>query len=1248
MNVQNLVESSRHDFGSPLLFDDDGNGNEEDKALKLSKCECNLNSNNAAHVETRSEYAAGSASIPEALGELENTVDYTGKRTENGVHELQSLLHVNNMEFEETVDYVNKGSSSSMNCSFPTKAHKCSHHECTTHTSTFKCKHNKQNVKQPMPYIQQSADSYYSKTEHLRTSQFTVKQTDEACGNVVSEQVEVGAPFAIHKEVEVPTLTLFSLSLDTSEMCLRKNSLVSSGSEKPMSTSLLESSVLPNTPNEVFSGSFKWTNNTPGCRESGEQSTKDLNYFEVPPRNDDSKVSCLISRGPEFTNQASNMEGIMCIIPEPCKVKLHNSSDNVAPVMKMMDDINKNNMCPVTGTDQEAIIPVLHIEEIHFETKKEIGLPTEEPCLSKSSRRSPPLTLESRDLLSNSSGHNCEDTFLIGSPSSLTDTKAYTSTPLPESKNMTFSVPMLDDIGLLEKPKKPDSIKDINKGNNLDIPRAGPGNGTAKPINRKLAPATSYAKAKKSEVVTFPKPNFKNVKAKVLTRPALVRKDFPSSVSKHSPCSPPSQSNASSPLASPRTQASAVKTVSKKPVLNHDVKAVAAIAKYQKQPINKQLFPSQPAHAPTHTKYAQGKVPRTAVLKQTQDDIERASSTNSTHSSGSAAALTCTGSSKVKENESDRTKTIAKPAAVNGAHMGPDTIMQNGHVLAERSKSQKEDCTSGDIANVVPFSAKSPTPSKTLHKELLSCLRNATSQPVSTARARLQSSQLRRGSLSKNVVTVRVSSPPMVNQQPSIATAATSSTKADEVPAKCLRQNGVTGTLPSRVTFSRARSQSLKVAQISTKKSPVLNQGIAKTSGSSALLPKRVEHKVVNGVGKCKKKTSPEGPITPPQPAPVDTQALELAQCKRVCEEQKGLIQHLKYLLTCSNQKFEGVTVVTQYVINQREEALRKRKELSQELLNLRGDLVSASSTCDKLEKEKNDLLVAYEGILQKVKDEHLAELTDLEEKLKQFYTGECEKLQTIFIEEAEKYKNELQEKVDDLNTTHETYRLAADTSHKESIEAVKQEFENSITELRNRQVLENKALEDSAKEKQADIEKKIEELTKENEFLKEKLKAEEELRKLSKEKRVQKNPQVMYLEQELESLKAVLEIKNEKLHQQDKKLMQIEKLVETNTTLVERLNKCQQENEDLKARMANHVALSRQLSTEQEVLQRSLEKESKVNKRLSMENEELLWKLHNGDLCSPKKLSPSSPGIPFHPSPRNSGSFSSPTVSPR
>ena len=46
-----------------------------------------------------------------------------------------------------------------------------------------------------------------------------------------------------------------------------------------------------------------------------------------------------------------------------------------------------------------------------------------------------------------------------------------------------------------------------------------------------------------------------------------------------------------------------------------------------------------------------------------------------------------------------------------------------------------------------------------------------------------------------------------------------------------------------------------------------------------------------------------------------------------------------------------------------------------------------------------------------------------------------------------------------------------------------------------------------------------------------------------------------MYLEQELESLKAVLEIKNEKLHQQDVKLMKMEKLVSFIQSLSEQGN---------------------------------------------------------------------------------------------
>ncbi|XP_044791051.2 microtubule-associated tumor suppressor 1 homolog [Bubalus bubalis] len=105
-----------------------------------------------------------------------------------------------------------------------------------------------------------------------------------------------------------------------------------------------------------------------------------------------------------------------------------------------------------------------------------------------------------------------------------------------------------------------------------------------------------------------------------------------------------------------------------------------------------------------------------------------------------------------------------------------------------------------------------------------------------------------------------------------------------------------------------------------------------------------------------------------------------------------------------------------------------------------------------------------------------------------------------------------------------------------------------------------------------------------------------------------------------------------------------MEKLVDDNTALVDRLKQFQQEHEEFTAQMDKHVAVSRQLSTEQAVLQESLEKECKGNKRLSLEKEELLWKLHNGTLCSPKR-SPTSPSIPFQ-SPWNSGSFPSPSLS--
>ncbi|XP_033871741.3 microtubule-associated tumor suppressor 1 homolog A-like isoform X3 [Acipenser ruthenus] len=407
---------------------------------------------------------------------------------------------------------------------------------------------------------------------------------------------------------------------------------------------------------------------------------------------------------------------------------------------------------------------------------------------------------------------------------------------------------------------------------------------------------------------------------------------------------------------------------------------------------------------------------------------------------------------------------------------------------------------------------------------------------------------------------------------------------------------------------------------------------------------------VFQTVDKNKLKTSPRSrppqAQTQPDLLPTENKTHGLAHYKTQCEKKNECIQHLKTLLATSNHRFEAITVVVQHILAEHEQALKQHKESSQELVNLHRELVNTATSCDKLEREKDELRTAFEAVLQKVQEQHQSELADLEERLKDFYLVEWEKVHEAYQEQAEKLKTQLQQQVNSLNSHHEAFRKELETSHSEKIAMLKQQYEASLEELKKSQEVEKDSLNESFKETEAALSEKIDELTSLNNSLNEKLKAEDDRRKALREKN-QKDSHTLYLEQELESLKVVLDIKNEQLHQQNKKLMQMEKMVEKNIKLDECLKKVQQENEDFRARMDRHAALSRQLSTEQSVLQESLEKESKVNKRLSMENEELLWKLHNGDLCSPRKLSPSSPPMSFL-SPRNSGVFNSPAVTPR
>ncbi|XP_032143885.1 microtubule-associated tumor suppressor 1 isoform X2 [Sapajus apella] len=790
------------------------------------------------------------------------------------------------------------------------------------------------------------------------------------------------------------------------------------------------------------------------------------------------------------------------------------------------------------------------------------------------------------------------------------------STPVLEPTEVTFSVSPIEATEKCKKVEKsnrgPKNVPD-SKGAPVNVGKPSLG----KPTTKTNTP--TGCKVRKTEIISYPRPNFKNVKAKVMSRPVLQSKD--AALSKVTPR--PQLTSASSPSSvSSSRQPATVSSRTPRSDLNADKKAEILINKTHKQQFNK-LITSQAVRVTTHSKNASHKFPRTTfAVKSNQEDVDKASSSNSACEAGSVAALfqKIKGILPVKMESAECLEMAYVP---NIDRISPEKKgeKENGTSMEKQELKQEIMNDTFEYGSVFLGSASKPT---TTSGRNISKPDSCSVRKIAAPKGKVGPpvSCLRRNSDSRNLSADRALSPQRIRRVSSSASNA-AVIKYEEKPPKPAFQNGSSGSFYLKPLISRAHVHLLKTPP----------KGPSRKNFLTAL----------NAVEKGRQK-NPRSLCIQTQTAPdvlSSEKTLELAQYKTKCENQSGFILHLKQLLACGNTKFEALTVVIQHLLSEREEALKQHKTLSQELVNLRGELVTASTTCEKLEKARNELQIAYEAFVQ----QHQAEKTERENRLKEFYTREYEKLRDTYIEEAEKYKIQLQEQFDNLNAAHETSKLEIEASHSEKVELLKKAYEASLSEIKKGHEIEKKSLEDLLSEKQESLEKQISDLKSENDALNEKLKSEEQKR-IAREKANLKNPHIMYLEQELESLKAVLEIKNEKLHQQDIKLMKMEKLVDNNTALVDKLKRFQQENEELKARMDKHMAISRQLSTEQAVLQESLEKESKVNKRLSMENEELLWKLHNGDLCSPKR-SPTSSAIPFQ-SPRNSGSFPSPSISPR
>ncbi|XP_072260632.1 microtubule-associated tumor suppressor candidate 2 [Pyxicephalus adspersus] len=347
---------------------------------------------------------------------------------------------------------------------------------------------------------------------------------------------------------------------------------------------------------------------------------------------------------------------------------------------------------------------------------------------------------------------------------------------------------------------------------------------------------------------------------------------------------------------------------------------------------------------------------------------------------------------------------------------------------------------------------------------------------------------------------------------------------------------------------------------------------------------------------------------------------------KEKCQEKTKELLFIREEFKKASCAFVVFAVTTQYFFSKSETSLMKERELQLELATIRDEVAINTAKCEKLQKEKEDLEIKFDNEVRKLEHQQQEELEALKERLQLQCNEEMGRLRAEQSTQLQKILSQHQGQIEDMSATHENALLEIKKSHSSAVTAIHEGHEKSVHELKESHELEKKMLEDGFEILRLSLQDQVDTLTFQNHSLRDRAKMfEEALMKSTKEQLEIALAPYKHLDEDLASVKQVLEMKNQLIHQQEKRIMELEKLAEINVILEERIQVLQQQNEDMKVRIDQNVEVTRQLSVENATLQENVEKESKEKKRLSRTNEELVWKLQTAESMSPIKH-PSSP----------------------
>ncbi|CAN9501366.1 unnamed protein product [Ophioblennius macclurei] len=345
----------------------------------------------------------------------------------------------------------------------------------------------------------------------------------------------------------------------------------------------------------------------------------------------------------------------------------------------------------------------------------------------------------------------------------------------------------------------------------------------------------------------------------------------------------------------------------------------------------------------------------------------------------------------------------------------------------------------------------------------------------------------------------------------------------------------------------------------------------------------------------------------------------EVQRLQGRCEQQERQLKALRDELRKTSLGLEAFIITTQHYCLKNKTTEENQRKLTLEMQKIQEEMASNSVHWERLQREKTALEVAFERELQELQLQQEAELAAVEESLRKCHSAETEHLRAEYRSEMEEVRTQQQEQIEEMTVSHQAAIQELRDMHNITMATLHEEHARTMRDLRKAHEQQKILLEEDFDKLRLSLQDQVDTLTFQNQSLRDKAKRfEEALRRSTDEQIVDALAPYQHIEEDLKSLKEVVEMKNQQIHQQEKKISDLEKVAQKNVFLEEKVQVLQQQNEDMKARIEMNLVLSRQLSEENANLQESVEKESTEKKRLSRNNEELLWRLQTSPLMSP------------------------------